>query len=509
MGGFMQVGRAFGAPLKDPKWLGKIVIGVLILFVPVLNIAVTGWGIQYVRDSATGSENILPSWSDLGRHWVRGIAFAFATVLFYAPAILIVMLFGIPGALTSGLSNDGLQGLETALGSLTVGILLALVFVVAVSILVDAAKTNYAMHGDFGAAFNFKEILARVQSYPGGYFTAWAMGIVAVWGAYIIGYALAIGVNAIPCLGQILSVIMIPVASGIGLLLGMGVNSLLGQYAAKAYAAGPSSAAPAAWGGASVTVAAAAARTGVTPALEPVAAPAPAADRTTANTEAGLTGQAAVAALFAQTRTIPPGTGLPSDNVEGDVAPALDLQQTDNVLAQAEPPREPESILEPAPEPTPEPEHITEPEPIPEPERDQQPAPTPEPESAPAPEPSPEPPRTPATVAQDPPTPESRSAYELTRIGGPGRAGERWTLPPKDVRIGRDDSCFIAIPDGKASRVHAALRVVPEGLVVEDMGSSNGTTLNGSRLEGRSAPLRSGDEISIGDTRFAISVVPR
>ncbi len=76
-----------------------------------------------------------------------------------------------------------------------------------------------------------------------------------------------------------------------------------------------------------------------------------------------------------------------------------------------------------------------------------------------------------------------------------------------DVRdglvIGRVAQCDVTIADTKASRRHARLVVQGTVVEIEDLGSSNGTFLNGSRVQRR--VLRSGDEIAIGKTVLRFS----
>ena len=67
--------------------------------------------------------------------------------------------------------------------------------------------------------------------------------------------------------------------------------------------------------------------------------------------------------------------------------------------------------------------------------------------------------------------------------------------------LGRGDQADIRLEDGFASSAHA--RLVPQGdvMVLEDLGSTNGTYLNGEPLRGAS-PLHAGDTIRIGDSEF-------
>ncbi len=63
--------------------------------------------------------------------------------------------------------------------------------------------------------------------------------------------------------------------------------------------------------------------------------------------------------------------------------------------------------------------------------------------------------------------------------------------------IGRLKRCDICLPDANASREHAAIEREGAGWVIEDLGSTNGTLLNGERLTSR-VRLRDGDAIVIG-----------
>ncbi|MET9339557.1 DUF1707 and FHA domain-containing protein [Nonomuraea sp. NPDC003804] len=80
---------------------------------------------------------------------------------------------------------------------------------------------------------------------------------------------------------------------------------------------------------------------------------------------------------------------------------------------------------------------------------------------------------------------------------------------PDDSRlryvVGRGSACDLVLADLTVSRVHAELRRTDDGSwMLVDLGSLNGTRLNGWRLVGP-ARVRSGDEISFGDVGFLVS----
>jgi DNA-binding winged helix-turn-helix (wHTH) protein len=62
---------------------------------------------------------------------------------------------------------------------------------------------------------------------------------------------------------------------------------------------------------------------------------------------------------------------------------------------------------------------------------------------------------------------------------------------------GRDEACAVVIDGSTVSRQHARLVVIAETATVEDLGSTNGTLVNGSRISAPT-PLSPGDELSLG-----------
>ncbi|WP_090938274.1 DUF1707 and FHA domain-containing protein [Nonomuraea jiangxiensis] len=84
----------------------------------------------------------------------------------------------------------------------------------------------------------------------------------------------------------------------------------------------------------------------------------------------------------------------------------------------------------------------------------------------------------------------------------------RLALPDDDrlrYVVGRGSACDLVLSDLTVSRVHAELRREGDGhWMLIDLGSLNGTRLNGWRLVGP-ARVKSGDEISFGDCEFLLT----
>jgi ABC-type multidrug transport system ATPase subunit/pSer/pThr/pTyr-binding forkhead associated (FHA) protein len=88
------------------------------------------------------------------------------------------------------------------------------------------------------------------------------------------------------------------------------------------------------------------------------------------------------------------------------------------------------------------------------------------------------------------------SQASLTIKSGPG-AGRVIDLPQGELLIGRIEPAGLVISDSEVSRRHARLLFRERKYFLEDLGSANGTILNGERISGE-CPLTDGDEILVG-----------
>lgn len=89
------------------------------------------------------------------------------------------------------------------------------------------------------------------------------------------------------------------------------------------------------------------------------------------------------------------------------------------------------------------------------------------------------------------------SSFRLIERGGPN-PGEIFELAKDSQTMGRDVTNDITLADAEVSRQHARISRTPGGYVFEDLGSTNGTFVNGERLV---APrvLNPGDLIGLGE----------
>lgn len=73
--------------------------------------------------------------------------------------------------------------------------------------------------------------------------------------------------------------------------------------------------------------------------------------------------------------------------------------------------------------------------------------------------------------------------------------GQRWAIK-SDIIIGRDDTCNIIIQNRQVSRYHARFISMPQGVQLEDLGSKNGTHINGQEVV-EPIMLQDGDIVQI------------
>ena len=190
----------------------KILIGAGVSLVPILNLAMMGYSLEVLRNTARGEDLPLPKWDDFGKHLVDGLKL-FVVQLIYAIPIL-VLVFGITiagvgfGITADSMSRSTQDAVGIGFSIVTLAFTcLTMVYGLLYAIIEPALYIQVARTGQIGAGFNFKEIMAIIKRNTGDY-------VVVVLVPLVIGFGFTIVfgiIGIIPFAGLCLVFLLIPV----------------------------------------------------------------------------------------------------------------------------------------------------------------------------------------------------------------------------------------------------------------------------------------------------------
>jgi pSer/pThr/pTyr-binding forkhead associated (FHA) protein len=96
-------------------------------------------------------------------------------------------------------------------------------------------------------------------------------------------------------------------------------------------------------------------------------------------------------------------------------------------------------------------------------------------------------------------------AAKLIEPGVKGARAREFLIQRDEFLLGRGTDCDVRLNDINVSRHHCLIRFRPEEVTLTDLGSSNGTYVNGHRVLSQVA-LHTGDEIRLGEFRFLLDL---
>ena len=90
-----------------------------------------------------------------------------------------------------------------------------------------------------------------------------------------------------------------------------------------------------------------------------------------------------------------------------------------------------------------------------------------------------------------------------SRVARSGRGvvvydGKRFVVGAGGATLGRSRECDVVVDDANVSRRHAEIRPGPHGWTIADLGSTNGTRVNGRSVSGGAHPIEPGDRLELG-----------
>jgi uncharacterized RDD family membrane protein YckC len=176
----MDAPRAFNYIFDDRNWFRKLLIGLIVSIVPIINFAWAGYIIQLLSNVSLGLETPLPEWSDFGKKFVDGLIIAVVVFIYALPVtILITAAMGGIGLFEFVLQADlsdwysaALTGLSSLLSCLVLAYLLALTF------FFPAVTLHYSRQDNFGACFQIGRIFNLITNNRDDYLQAWVVSLV-------------------------------------------------------------------------------------------------------------------------------------------------------------------------------------------------------------------------------------------------------------------------------------------------------------------------------------------
>lgn len=155
----MDIGRAFGYPMKDQNWIVKLLIGAVVSLIPLVNLIGTGFQLRATREVLRGNENTLPEWDDWGGDFVRGLVVAIFSFIYFLPMTIVYCCVSVLAGVLNGEDGSGA-------GSLLLLCILPfmLVYAVIAGALLAPAYVRYAATDDYNVYLDFGGRLNDVRN---------------------------------------------------------------------------------------------------------------------------------------------------------------------------------------------------------------------------------------------------------------------------------------------------------------------------------------------------------
>ncbi len=189
-----NLGEAFTYAFSDRDWPVKFLVGALFLFLSILLVGipfVAGYFLEIVRRVARAEPPFLPDWSNLGQTFGRGLIYIVILLIYGSPLILLACCF-LVATIAAGIAGGETN--LSAVGSLvgTLASCLAFPLSIIYTAVLPIVTIQYAVTGDFGAAFRFGEMWDLVRTNLGNYIVivliSWAVSnLIAPLGLLLCG----------------------------------------------------------------------------------------------------------------------------------------------------------------------------------------------------------------------------------------------------------------------------------------------------------------------------------
>lgn len=193
----MDIGKSFTFVFEDEQWITKILIGAAILLlgtvfswvllIPlILAFALLGgYMVEIMRNVMRGDLSELPEWDDWGQLIADGLKVVVIGIVYSLPIIIISVCLSIP----MGIFAEDAEGLSTLIGLFLS--CFAILYSIALSIVLPAAIAFYAADDDMSAAFRFGDVFRfagdNLSTYLITFIMSWVANLIGSLGSVVCG----------------------------------------------------------------------------------------------------------------------------------------------------------------------------------------------------------------------------------------------------------------------------------------------------------------------------------
>ena len=174
----MDFGKAFSYPFEDQDWIKKLGIAGLLLIIPIFGaLVVAGWALEITRRVIHREVQLLPEWSNIGDHFMKGLQ---VWVIGFVYSLPIILVSACQQGAVIFMQEGSDETLTTVLGILSACFACVMIlYGLVIGVVLPAAIGRFAATGQMNSAFKFGEVIAMVRKAPSAYLMVLLGSIVA------------------------------------------------------------------------------------------------------------------------------------------------------------------------------------------------------------------------------------------------------------------------------------------------------------------------------------------
>jgi hypothetical protein len=177
----MDIGKAFTFLFEDEEKIKKLLIGILVSIIPIVQIMAIGYVVELVRNLLDDVEYPLPEWDRFGDYFMDGLKITVGLLVYSIPIILPTCVYGVAAIAVSGGAVNSSEA-DTVMGVLTFCLAcFVILFAFIPLILYPAILARYAETGEFGSVFRIRDLWSFIQRDMGGYGIVLVVSVLAAF----------------------------------------------------------------------------------------------------------------------------------------------------------------------------------------------------------------------------------------------------------------------------------------------------------------------------------------